>query len=484
MCENMTGNKRETDLEIKDILLEFLRRWKVIILFAVVFGIAFGGMKYRKDYVAAHTPVQEVKNTTLEEAYADLDKDQYERVIMAVNLKASIDSKSLYMKESVLMNINAHAEDAVILQYQVEGEQAKEIVNSYMNYIDSGSIASELEKDGIQTEDKYLSELIEVLPNKTKDAMTNFTVKVMYSDAADAAALADAVKAQLEQYADRLYASGQAHSLSLVGMNQVQIVDEKLAEQQDEYVKETSEQQDQLASVKANMNANQLRVYLDMEKKIFAWGDTEEEENAEEAEETTDPMQPAGTVKVSVSKKQILMGAVVGAAVAIVYIFLAYLLSTKLRNKDEVENLYHTRVLGTVRKEKKGNLMETAVWKLENLGHKQLSYEEQIQMLISNIYIACRDTKTDCVYFTGSMQEKIEKELLAALSDGLKEKNIRTIMGGAVAYDAKELLCAAETGSVVVFEKRRESYYAEILSELQLCDDNHIQVLGMVVLEN
>ena len=68
MCENMTGNKRETDLEIKDILLEFLRRWKVIILFAVVFGIAFGGMKYRKDYVAAHTPVQEVKNTTLEEA--------------------------------------------------------------------------------------------------------------------------------------------------------------------------------------------------------------------------------------------------------------------------------------------------------------------------------------------------------------------------------------------------------------------------------
>ena len=99
-------------------------------------------MRYRKDYAAAHTPAPEVKNTTLEDAYADLDKDQYERVILAVSLKAAIDSKSLYMNESVLMNINAHAEDAVILQYSVEGAEAENIVNSYVNYINSGSIVS------------------------------------------------------------------------------------------------------------------------------------------------------------------------------------------------------------------------------------------------------------------------------------------------------------------------------------------------------
>lgn len=99
---------------------------------------------------------RKVKNTTLEDAYADLDKDQYERVILAVSLKAAIDSKSLYMNESVLMNINAHAEDAVILQYSVEGAEAENIVNSYVNYINSGSIVSDINKEGVHVAEGYL----------------------------------------------------------------------------------------------------------------------------------------------------------------------------------------------------------------------------------------------------------------------------------------------------------------------------------------
>ena len=95
MSDNRKENKKEIDLELKDILLEFLRRWKIIVLFSIIFGLIFGAMRYRKDYAAAHPPAPEVKNTTLEDAYADLDKDQYERVILAVSLKAAIDSKSL-----------------------------------------------------------------------------------------------------------------------------------------------------------------------------------------------------------------------------------------------------------------------------------------------------------------------------------------------------------------------------------------------------
>ena len=65
-----------------------------------------------------------------------------------------------------------------------------------------------------------------------------------------------------------------------------------------------------------------------------------------------------------------MIGAVVGAAIAVVYIFLAYLLSTRIRTKDEVESIYQTRILGTVRKEEKDHPIEKFVWKLENFGHK------------------------------------------------------------------------------------------------------------------
>lgn len=32
--------------------------------------------------------------------------------------------------------------------------------------------------------------------------------------------------------------------------------------------------------------------------------------------------------------------------------------------------------------------------------------------------------------------------------------------------------------------EERKSYYSEILSEMQLCDANNIQILGMIMLEN
>ena len=400
MSDNRKENKKEIDLELKDILLEFLRRWKIIVLFSIIFGLIFGAMRYRKDYAAAHTPAPEVKNTTLEDAYADLDKDQYERVILAVSLKAAIDSKSLYMNESVLMNINAHAEDAV--------------------------------------------------------------------------------NDQLTTYAAKLNENNQTHILNLDSRKQVQIIDEALAEKQDAYAQETEDQQNKLASIKADMNANQLRVYLDMEKDIFIWGDDEEEQT----ETAEDSVSGTEVVKVSINKKQIMIGAVAGAAIAVVYIFLAYLLSTRIRTKDEVESIYQTRLLGTVRKEEKDHPIEKFVWKLENFGHKKLLYEQQVQMLISNIYIACRDRKTDSIYLSGSILETVDKDLLTMLEAGLKQKNIHVVFGDAINYNAEELLRAAEVGSVIFIERRRKSYYSEILSEMQLCDANNIQILGMIMLEN
>ena len=484
MSDNRKDNKKEIDLEIKDILLEFLRRWKVIVLFAILFGVISGAVQYRKDYVDAHTPAPEVKNTTLEEAYADLDKDQYERVITAVQLKAAIDSKSIYMDESILMKINAHAEDAVILMYTVDGGDATDIVNNDVNYINSGSVVADLDKDGFDVAENYLCELITVIPDQTTEAMTNFTVKVVYSDADHAKALADEVNAQLNSYSAQLAQNGSEHFLRLDSSNQVQVVDTELAEKQDTYAKDVKEQQDELSSIKANMNANQLKVYLDMEREVFTWGDEASDETDANEEESTAVSDTQTAVRVSLNKKQIVMGAVVGAVIAIVYIFLAYLLSTRIRTREELENLYQVRLFGSVRKENKSHAVENLVWKLENLGHKKLTYGQQVQMIVSNIYISCKDQKTDTIYLTGSILESVEKEFLALLEDGLKEKNIRMVSGSAINYNAEELLHAAEVGTVVLLERRRNSYYSEIWNELNLCDANNIQVLGMIMLEN
>ena len=78
MSDNRKENKKEIDLELKDILLEFLRRWKIIVLFSIIFGLIFGAMRYRKDYAAAHTPAPEVKNTSFIEGCNRFQKSLYE----------------------------------------------------------------------------------------------------------------------------------------------------------------------------------------------------------------------------------------------------------------------------------------------------------------------------------------------------------------------------------------------------------------------
>lgn len=110
---------------------------------------------------------------------------------------------------------------------------------------------------------------------------------------------------QLTTYAAKLNENNQTHILNLDSRKQVQIIDEALAEKQDAYAQETEDQQNKLASIKADMNANQLRVYLDMEKDIFIWGDDEEEQT----ETAEDSVSGTEVVKVSINKKQIMIGA-------------------------------------------------------------------------------------------------------------------------------------------------------------------------------
>lgn len=485
MADNTRETKKEIDIELKDVCFEFLRRWRLILLSALIFAIAFGAVQYRKDYIRANTPVvkEETKEPTLEEVYADLNKDEMERVIAAVQLNASIDAKSLYMNESVLMNINPYAENAVLVQYFVIGANAESIADSYKNYVNSGSIITDIRENYTsQLEDKYLSELITITDEKENN--NNFTVKIVYTDAETAGEIADAVKGAMEQYAAKLNQNDQVHTLAVVNQTEGVIVDTKLAEVQDKYANDTLEEQSDLASIKSDMNTNQLRALIDLEKEVFPWNTTTVEQEDEQDIEDSVPQK----VNVHISITQVLTGAVAGLVLAAVYIFFAYLATGKIRTKNEINNYYHARVLGeiTLPEEKKKNIfysVDKAINSLEHIGQKKLTVEEQIQMIVSNIYIAIQQDENRKICVTGSVIENISDDLLDKLREILADKNIGFMRVETITYHPEALMTAAESGKIVLIEEKRSSYYREILKEMQLCSDNNIELLGIILLE-
>lgn len=101
----------EQEIDLKDLMFAVLRKWRPIILIAIVFAVLLGGMKgagalkQMKDseYLAAKQ--QEYDNSM--DQYA-ISKASLEKEVE--NIKASLESQNEYMEKSVLMNINPYDE--------------------------------------------------------------------------------------------------------------------------------------------------------------------------------------------------------------------------------------------------------------------------------------------------------------------------------------------------------------------------------------
>lgn len=489
MEKNIAEKKREIDIEFRDVCFEFLRRWRIIVVAAVTFAIVFGAVQYRKDYIKANTPApaqEEVKQPTLEETYADLNKDEMERVIAAVQLVASIDARSLYMNESVLMSINPYSEDRVTLQYFIDGEASENIAESYKDYINSGSVLQTVKEEfDADVADEYLAELITVSENE-KSKTNNFSVKIVYSDSDTVKKLADAVQIALEKYHDNLIQNGQVHNLVLVNKTEASVVDADLAEKQDKYANDTLDEQSELSSIKSDMNTSQLVALFNMARDIFPW-DTDENQETIENQETQE-ITPAVKEKVSINVSQVMVGAVVGTLLAIIYIFFAYLTTGKVRTKEEINNFYQIRVLGEVflpekRKNHFFSGIDNVICRLERRGQKQLSFDEQLQMVVSNIVIWCEKNDITKISLTGSIIENVSSEYIEKIQKMLMDHDVILIKEQAIGYHPETLLDIAENGAVVFIEERRKSYYREIVKEIQLCAENEVSMLGVILLE-
>ena len=173
--------KLEIDIELKDLFFEFLRKWRLIVCCALIGGIVLGAVAFAADVKRANTPVvPNVEVEVEEDVTAELNIDELEEVISAVQLKAQIDAKSQYISKSILMQINPFSTDKVILEYKISGADAQTALNSYQIWIENGGFLNE---DVADEEKIYIGELV------TADASgETFMVQVLHQDAEACAA--------------------------------------------------------------------------------------------------------------------------------------------------------------------------------------------------------------------------------------------------------------------------------------------------------
>jgi len=171
--ENKMDNKKigkfDIDIEIKDLLWELVRGWRLIVVLALVCGIGLAAVQYRSD--ASKTEITSVKKTQeeLEKAMGEQDLDE---VTAAVALKRQADELSAYMENSILMRLNPYEENVVFLQYYVEADNEKvatDANDAYVTYIGQGALETELVSIVQETDAAYIN---------AKDAADRAALKV------------------------------------------------------------------------------------------------------------------------------------------------------------------------------------------------------------------------------------------------------------------------------------------------------------------
>lgn len=490
--ENQKATKFDIDIEIKDLLWEFVRRWRVIIVLAVIFGIALTAYQYRADMNTTEVVVIE---KSIDEVKESLGKQDLDEVTGAVALRRQLDQKSEYMENSVLMQINPYEENVVLLQYYILGEKTtvENIVKAYKEHIENGTLSQNLVSSGMsEIESAYLMELacidntgtyafletssesITMGTENTDDTSACFVVKVRNVDAESTAALAKNVEAELNDYAKLLNNRIAVHELVLIQKGQSVVVDLELAELQNHNALAIKNLNTHLDKMKTEMTADQITLYT---YEITL-------DNVVTQEVVTDSAATEKTVGISI--KHLVIGVILGVVLACVYIFAAYLMTPALRSEKEVKILYKTNVLGKVKtapKKRVFGFVDGWIHKLEHRRTKSLTFEEQLQMICSNIKVQSRQNNGERIYLSGSIMEQIPENILKQMTEKCQEKGIQLIVGESIVYNALELEKSADIGKVVFIEQKKCSLYDEIYKEVELCRENNIDVVGMIILE-
>lgn len=451
----------EIDLDFKDLLWEFARRWRVIVCLIIVGAVLMGAKQYRTDLAkakAAQPVTYQVVEQQAQTEY-ELNLDEMETVLYAVHLKADIDGKAKYLSESLLMSIHAYEESRTILQYVTSDESA---CAQTVNAIESGAFGEALAAAGIvDAKASYLSELVSV---ETLADGVSYTVTVIANDDATANALADVIVAKIS-------------NSSLIKRSTTQVVDTELAELQNQYAMDVKTDSDTLKKSKSEMTGNQLAVYLQLvDDTIFPWG-AEEEETVTEAPVAAPAAQ---TISVSISPKALVKGGILGAVLALVLIFFAYVLTGKLRTAQEMKQLYGVRVLGGTRicsrKALKG--IDLAIWKGQHRDRAALEEAQELDMIVTAIAVCEKKN----VYLTGSRIENLPAAAIEQLIEKLAAKQIEAVCGKNLLNHADALAEAKAAQTVVLLEEKRASRYGQIIKAVRILNENDITVLGAAVL--
>ena len=431
----------EGEINFRDLFETLRKRWKNILICAVIFGSLFGGYKGLQGYrvlqdeeALAESQVQYEKALS---AY-DFAKEQYRKRI--VDLQNEIRQQEEYRDQSVLMQIDpnnvwtAAASYYVDVDYKImpgmdyqNVDHTSHIMNAYRQmFFQDGVIGGDLEKG--MGQDKEFNKLISIIPDP-ENGLLMVTIKGPSKEFSGD--IMEKVDKSFKENSDKVREIVGAHKITLLKKYESSTIDSEIQKMQLEF-------RDNLTRLEKGITD----AMTDMDKL----------------------KEPANTVYsekklVKDMIKFLAAGLIAGAFLCCAFYGTVYLFDGTLKTSDYLTGKYNALILGEMRRGGKNEASESA-------------------FIAANIRNLLGETRN--LLITGNPEQACLKQFADKVSPYLE--GISVICEGEMMKNPEAVKALGAAPAIVLVEETGKTKETDVDAAIRMCEASHSNVLGYALI--
>lgn len=448
-------NRYEAEIDLRDMCLYVLSKWRTLLLGAFLLGLLLGGYKLLLNTMETRGEAgkpQEIRLYEIALAQYELSKDALARDIKEYQMR--LNEHKAYMDHSVLMATDPFHKPTASADIfvKLDGMEWKDLPDSTTQdpadsliAIYTSNFHSNIDWKPIEDltglQEIYLRELFLVSADYNSNT---FTIEIVYNDGALAQQLLDLVVDQILAKAPEVDANVNRHTLSVVSKSLAYSMDSSLADSQ-----------------KSNADATaQFEVaILDCQNSL---------------EDLIKPKHPHSV------RKFFLLGAAGGFFLAAMFQGALYLLDGKLHNQRELHDRYGYPLLGTIPNfDSKAHTSHIDRFLGKLYGSSSCPSKDELCGLIG-AKIAGQTVPGEKLLVTGT----VTPEKLQAFGQSLLPKidNVILMVAPNVNAFADSISTLAQCDAVILVEEQHKALITNIEKERENIQMFHKKVIGYVLL--
>lgn len=416
----------EVFIDFKEFFWRLAEQWKAIVVVALIVMLAFSSASYVLTSAGENTEDSEFE--TQEEVLESLSVNDREMVVSVLREKAARDKLQEYIKNSPYMNLDPYRVNTVNMTWLITSEETinRQLVAAYVNELASYKLADAVNKAwGSPYNSENIRELLVVksnIPVNTEAELNGnlITITLYVPGENDGKVAIDAINEVVTSVNTKLTGAIGAHEIQALTSELTVTSDLTLAEEQFSHYSRFYNISNQLNSFNKILTEGQNEAYA----LISQFNEAVDPEDQE------DIVMPNRGNSSPFSKKNLLIGFLMGVFLYVIIYFVYFALSGKISSPAGVEGSFGVRTLGEWNSgERKGLLgflkTDKFIYKRHHRGH--LNQEAELTKVSESISSGFNGEEGGKILLVSSAKSgNATKEFMSLLSDKLKESGIET----------------------------------------------------------